>query len=981
MVVQVDGNAIILLDAPPAYFQLPTIADLALETFFSHLDISTQAKPLRKRLPCLSEAHSKAASLANLSILISFADQVALSSFSHLWKKFQLPRIQEERTVIGPGHHFALSGIHCLNTWLGHLPPKTAFQVERMYRNGWFTPLDVLVDQNYIDSLRERVGESVAADMIGSIHLSIEDEEPLTGEAGQTPLQKHLSAIEKGQREVKKKMKSTNPNKEEGIFKSYHLYVTPSAFTMEGPLIDQSNDLLRRFPNFHDHFLRVSFREEDLSSLRYDRDIDYPEFVKECFLPRLREGIFVMGRVYQFLGYSSSALRDHGVWFVTPFTTSDGHRHDAYTIRASLGTFTECIRKPAKYGARLAQVFTATVPTIKLSSSQIFKTLPDRYAPDGTLFTDGVGTMSPALAEKIHSQHQKLKRQKRRGQMLTPSVFQFRLGGAKGVMVVDPRLNGECLCIRPSQEKFDAPDALDFNVASSSTKPMPMFLNRPLVQMLEHLGASSAAIEELQSQAVRDISSISESVDHAAEVFKKFGVANSFRVASILRNMKNLLQLDLGSNISAGRIQDPFLLEVLRITTADILRELKHRARIPVPGSYTLLGVADEWEVLNEGQIYAAVRHSFEDTVEHITGEVAVTRSPTMHPGDIQLVWAISPSQLPVDCPLLKLENCVVFACRGPRSLPSCLGGGDLDGDIYNIVVDKRLQPKINKNPASYTPVPPLTLEQDSTIDDVANFVVNYIASDILGLISTTSLAIADQHPLGPSCPDCLELAERHSHAVDFPKTGVPATMNKLPRVEARPDFLRPEYVAERDDRAYYDSPRLLGKLFRAIPEQDLRPQPAKKQRTLPESFTCRYGYSASDPISKAMLRSMGSSLVYMHDGEVEEEMFDIWSRFALDLNVICHDNTLSNRGKPLSEEEAFVGAIIARIPDRRLQKEHLSLLKVQTEELAREIQHDIEGDEGNSNEDCVHRAWYAWIMARQLEEFETFDNKVLFGV
>lgn len=25
---------------------------------------------------------------------------------------------------------------------------------------------------------------------------------------------------------------------------------------------------------------------------------------------------------------------------------------------------------------------------------------------------------------------------------------------------------------------------------------------------------------------------------------------------------------------------------------------------------------------------------------------------------------------------------------RGARSLPSCLGGGDLDGDIYNLILD-----------------------------------------------------------------------------------------------------------------------------------------------------------------------------------------------------------------------------------------------------------------------------------------------------
>jgi hypothetical protein len=29
-----------------------------------------------------------------------------------------------------------------------------------------------------------------------------------------------------------------------------------------------------------------------------------------------------------------------------------------------------------------------------------------------------------------------------------------------------------------------------------------------------------------------------------------------------------------------------------------------------------------------------------------------------------------------------------LLMCRGERSLPSMLGGGDLDGDIYNLILD-----------------------------------------------------------------------------------------------------------------------------------------------------------------------------------------------------------------------------------------------------------------------------------------------------
>lgn len=42
-----------------------------------------------------------------------------------------------------------------------------------------------------------------------------------------------------------------------------------------------------------------------------------------------------------------------------------------------------------------------------------------------------------------------------------PSAFQFRLGGAKGMVVQDPTIQGKLVRLRPSQIKFDAP-TIDF---------------------------------------------------------------------------------------------------------------------------------------------------------------------------------------------------------------------------------------------------------------------------------------------------------------------------------------------------------------------------------------------------------------------------------------------------------------------------------------------------------------------------------------
>ncbi len=71
------------------------------------------------------------------------------------------------------------------------------------------------------------------------------------------------------------------------------------------------------------------------------------------------------------------------------------------------------------------------------------------------------------------------------------------------------------------------------------------------------------------------------------------------------------------------------------------------------------------------------------------------------------------------------------LTCSGQRSLPSCLGGGDLDGDVYNVTEFEKLFPKHQYAAAAYTAATRKELDRLSTIDDVADFVVDYIVSDV----------------------------------------------------------------------------------------------------------------------------------------------------------------------------------------------------------------------------------------------------------
>lgn len=292
---------------------------------------------------------------------------------------------------------------------------------------------------------------------------------------------------------------------------------------------------------------------------------------------------------------------------------------------------------------------------MSLGPGEINPDLEERVSPTGSIFTDGVGTISPGLAKSAWSMIRSHKG-KVSAYSSVPSGFQFRLGGAKGMVVVDNRLQGQMICLRKSQTKFDAPDNRAFDVQSTSARPRLMFLNRPMIVILEHLGVPAQSLTDLQDLAVREVEAARESLHEASKLFGLHGLGPSYRLPSLFSNIKTLLHLDLKDG--PRKIRHHLVIESIRCACTHALREIKYRAHIRVPGSFTLLGVADEWACLREGEIYATVRDERTGLLKPIEGKVLITRSPQVHPGDVQFVTAVRRPELS------HLHNVVVFSCE-----------------------------------------------------------------------------------------------------------------------------------------------------------------------------------------------------------------------------------------------------------------------------------------------------------------------------
>ena len=120
----------------------------------------------------------------------------------------------------------------------------------------------------------------------------------------------------------------------------------------------------------------------------------------------------------------------------------------------------------------------ATEPSITIHPSE-FELIDDIINKDtDSCFTDGVGTISPELADEVWTMLRASRRTKTR--RIPPSAYQIRIAGCKGVVVRDHTLSGRKICIRKSMNKFHA-DSMELEIAMSCERPIATHLNRRVI--------------------------------------------------------------------------------------------------------------------------------------------------------------------------------------------------------------------------------------------------------------------------------------------------------------------------------------------------------------------------------------------------------------------------------------------------------------------------------------------------------------------
>ncbi|THU88603.1 RdRP-domain-containing protein [Dendrothele bispora CBS 962.96] len=889
------------------------------------------------------------------------------------------------------GHGFFTDKrLHILRTELKKMEWPVAFQLESLLHNCLLNTVEV---ENLIPRVKKLSGlnsPDYVADLLRTYGERLQSR-PLT-EHTTGCFERTLSAFDYSPISLSA-----------GNFSCCHVTFAPTRLILEGPYAVQSNRIIRKYKGCEDHFIRVDFRDEDRLSYRWDRETDGSTFIQERVGRTLKEGFELAGRHFEFLAYSSSALREHAVWFMHPFKDPNtGDLVTAEGIRSSIGNFkgTQLLRQPSKYAARLSQAFTATDPSVKIRFDQ-WEEVPDitvKYKKDGwketkLVFTDGVGTISESLANEIWEALD-------RNQGVKPSAYQIRFLGFKGVVSVDKELDkGNIrMRLRDSMKKFEShmQAEADIEIARAFERPNRSYLNRPLVTILEDRGVRKDSFLDLQRRAVAEVDILDDSIENCSAFLHAHNLGqNGFYLAGVLEDLGKL-ECDLTQKPLKTCIDNAFFKELRKVARMDVLREMKHQARIPIPDSYLLVGVADEGPVyrekgydnvyiLPEGHIYACVQENPNEEPIWLEGACTITRSPVVHPGDVQRVHAIGKPPKGMLCLFGHLKNVVVLPSVGRFSLSACLGGGDLDGDLYDVIMCPELLPTRNADPADYTSIGTHEIDRECDVNDICDFIVEYINSDVLGLLSDRLLVIADQSKEGIYDPACEILARLCSQAVDYPKQGIPVDLDKnpLPRplIRPKPDWHAAEVVDPRHSD-YYESSRALGLMYReivlALPEQISQESAKISQIESPPK-------PMQDPISRVLQTKVQQLLFpYVEPNGQDRQIDRLYAKYVGELRYICATHTVSNTpGARLLETEVVIGTILSPCSQRRWRKDRISRMRLHVRELVKEIKRNFERDSSQEIKDreeylyMLERAWFCWDYSRRKR---TKDDQFEFG-
>ncbi|GIY00390.1 RNA-dependent RNA polymerase 6 [Caerostris extrusa] len=334
--------------------------------------------------------------------------------------------------------------------------------------------------------------------------------------------------------------------------------ITPTRILLWPAELMCENRILRNFDS--DFLLRVTFRDDDLVQMNYRRYNQ--EIFEEVVIAPMKAGLVIGG-----------------------ITAYDIRRWTEIDPRTTMN-IPKCL-------ARIGQCFSQTEDTLHIPLTDAFVRFqrdierglnPETSAP--YVFSDGIGKISRQMADKV-------RKNLRHGSDCC--AFQIRYSGCKGMLVLDPTLQGTDIVIRESMRKFDCRGRGHTKLEiCKKSGPIPLRLNRPLIAILHDLGVEPRVFLRLQETMLQDLLDMLLDEEKAADYLNRRTPFSNFKFKELMKS---------GICLTT----EPFFFRTLLLSLHRYYIDIiKTKANIDIDPAYgrNMFGVIDETGILEYGQVF-----------------------------------------------------------------------------------------------------------------------------------------------------------------------------------------------------------------------------------------------------------------------------------------------------------------------------------------------------------------------------------------
>ena len=440
-------------------------------------------------------------------------------------------------------------------------------------------------------------------------------------------------------------------------------------------VIDRINGKEVEIDKNNGHFHKLRIQSEILSFNR----------IKEY----LEKDFNICGCKFSVLCQNMSGMHSYKYTYFCPqlsvITTSlENVKSWAVPIKENLELYAS--EKKLKLFLRLSLFNTPTFKTIKVTQFKIKDDIGD--------CTDGCGFISPEYAEEITQCIRGYSSSVRKShinennqyesdgmdldvegielieslpQNYTPSAFQVRFMGAKGMLCVKNDLVSEHGChlvlhqsmVKIIHNKTEDDILQTIHIVGFSKPSQNARANIPIIHMLNGASDSSGIVQQKLMQAHEQV------VDNALSLYLNHSTKELLELYVQENDFAALATLVMEKDAKLAFLAGPFRTHLLPM-------------KIPLADSRRLYGIADPYGVLGPKEVFVNV-----SGVGILRGTILITKEPCFHRGDLRKVPCANYEKLH------HLVDVIVFPTTCKRPIPNMIAGSDLDGDEYVVCWDQ----------------------------------------------------------------------------------------------------------------------------------------------------------------------------------------------------------------------------------------------------------------------------------------------------